>query len=345
MFNSDKDFPLEWLTIDPHVCCRFRITIFWHADTEAEKSSGAEAEQSSVWEMQGRQKAYRNELHEDANIKEAVDVPPISILNAVSYDVDGKPEVMMMRKDTKLMRWSCMYNATLSQEDMRVDSFPHDRHDLSIKIGVLAHRGAGHRWDRNKWTLDLATTEDSQGSTRVPYGLVVDHVSVPDFLHDKDGLQFEFVPLSFGSGDKCLHVKLNVVRDSGQYDKNIMPTLSLLNVVAISSITRNFASATASTEIMLGIAFVEIGIRLSIDSRLPSVGYQIKMQSILNQCFWMLCLLVLESNVVFFLVKKRGWKIAETDLVDLVAAVLALVYTIYITWYYYQGKDHSIGAK
>mmetsp|Transcript_52973 Transcript_52973/g.158568 ORF Transcript_52973/g.158568 Transcript_52973/m.158568 type:complete len:245 (+) Transcript_52973:993-1727(+) len=234
-----------------------------------------------------------------------------------------------------------MYNATLSQENMRVDMFPHDRHDLVIKIGILAHRGPGHRWDRNEWMLNLATNEDSQGSTRIPYGLAVDHVSVPDFLHDKDGLQFEFVPLSFGSGDKCLHVKLTVVRDSGQYDKNIMPTLALLNIVAVSCITRNFASATASTEIMLGIAFVEIGIRLSIDSRLPSVGYQIKMQRTLNQCFWMLCVLVLESNVVFFLVKKRGWEIEETDYVDLLAAIGALSFTVHITWSYYREKDRT----
>uniref|UniRef100_A0A7R9ZFH7 Uncharacterized protein n=1 Tax=Pseudictyota dubia TaxID=2749911 RepID=A0A7R9ZFH7_9STRA len=230
---------------------------------------------------------------------------------------------------------------------MRVDSFPHDQHDLTLKVGILAHRGPGHRWDRNKWTLNLATDEDSQGSTSIPYGLVVDHVSVPDFLHDKDGLQFEFVPLSFGSGeqwnrDKCLHVKLAVVRDSGQYDKNIMPTLGLLNIVAISSITRNFASATASTEIMLGIAFVEIGIRLSIDSRLPSVGYQIKMQSILNRCFWLLCLLVLESNVVFFLVRKRGWEIEETDRIDLVAGIMALFYTVYIIWDYYREKGNYL---
>jgi len=35
-----------------------------------------------------------------------------------------------------------MYHAVLFQGDhMRVDQFPHDKHDLKVKIGILADRG------------------------------------------------------------------------------------------------------------------------------------------------------------------------------------------------------------
>ena len=44
----------------------------------------------------------------------------------------------------------------------------------------------------------------------------------------------------------------------------------------LKKLNRNFAGSAASTELVLSIAFVEFGIRLSIESRLPSAGHQIK---------------------------------------------------------------------
>jgi hypothetical protein len=218
-----------------------------------------------------------------------------------------------------------------------------------LKIGILADRGNRQRWDRSIYKLGLATKEDSQGSTKVPYGLVVDHATIPDFTFNRNDLDFAFVPLSFGTGrnvheqDIYLKVTLPVFRLATLYDRSIMPILALLNIVAISCIPRNFDSATASTETMLSIAFVQVGIRLTIDSRLPSVGYEIKMQKVLNQCFWLLCGLVLESNFTFFLVNKRGWQISDTDPFDAAAAVIALFYTTYILVIYYGGRliQHS----
>ena len=81
-----------------------------------------------------------------------------------------------------------------------------------------------------------------------------------------------------GELDVFLQVSLPVFRQSGHYDKSILPVLVMLNIIAISCLARNFNSASASAELMLGIAFVQVGIRLTLDSRLPSVGYQIKMQ-------------------------------------------------------------------
>ena len=37
------------------------------------------------------------------------DVPPISILNADSFEVIGQPEIQLLQEDKHLMRWSCMY--------------------------------------------------------------------------------------------------------------------------------------------------------------------------------------------------------------------------------------------
>jgi hypothetical protein len=199
------------------------------------------------------------------------------------------------------------------------------------------------------YQLGLATKEDSQGSTSIPHGLVLDHVAVPDF--SRDDLKFEFVPLTFGHErlirypseirgkrkirDTFLRVSLPVCRQSGHYDKSIMPILAMLNIVAITCLPRNFDSATASTETILSIAFVQVGIRLTIDSRLPSVGYQIKMQRILNMSFWLLCFLVLESNVAFFLVTKMGWEITTTDWIDLVSACISFMFTFHILLSYY----------
>ena len=69
----------------------------------------------------------------------------------------------------------------------------------------------------------MANESDTQGSIRIPYGLLVDQVKIPEFYHDKDGLNFELDPLTHGSAfqnvkdrDYCLAVKLRVKRNSGK---------------------------------------------------------------------------------------------------------------------------------
>ena len=97
---------------------------------------------------------------------------------------------------------------------------------------------------------------------------------------------------------------------------------------------------------MLSIAFVQVGIRLTLDSRLPSVGYTIKMQKVMNCCFWLLSALVLESNVVFFLVTKMDWKTSATDRIDLAAAFVALLYNGYIVrTYFYRSAPNLCNGR
>lgn len=67
------------------------------------------------------------------------------------------------------------------QEKIRVDEFPHDIHELKLKIGILVDRQNGGRWDRRVFPLGLATNADARGSTRRPEGLLVTHVKIPGF--------------------------------------------------------------------------------------------------------------------------------------------------------------------
>ena len=280
-------------------------------DNPATTTEGtAKPKQMTEWVMSGRRMAYER-LTKDDTILKTVDVPPLSLLNVVTFDVIGQPEVCVLREqehirggirqNRRLMRWTCLYKATLMQQNMRLDNFPHDEHVLSLKLGILVHRRAGSRWDRRQYRLDLATEDDSQHSTRVPHGLIVEHARVPDFtFNPQEGLDFQFVPLSFGgsalpmgSDDKSkqqeqqdcsLEVRLRVKRDSGYYDKNIMPLIGLLNVVAVSiPLSLECTYFFQRGLMLLNITFVQIGIRMNVDKHLPSVGYQIKMQKVLNQ--------------------------------------------------------------
>ena len=121
-----------------------------------------------------------------------------------------------------------------------------------------------------------------------------------------------------------------------------MPPVSIMNAVEFETVDAPGITMVAdrgtSQSMRWMYMFLQVGIRLTLDNRLPSVGYQIKMQYVMNCCFWLLCGLVLESNVVFFLVRKRGWDEDITDRFDLAAACVALVYNAYIIMTYFRGK-------
>ena len=165
---------------------KFRVTLFWNDDKldedkfyeandlehNPEDNTYPQVEETSFWTMQGRHRAVKKTLSD--HVGSTIDVPAVSILNAVSFDVVGDPEISMLREKTKLMRWTCLYSATLCQENLRVDKFPHDSHDIILKLGILSNRRKGGRWEKGEWKLALATEDDSRGSTRIPHGLLVD---------------------------------------------------------------------------------------------------------------------------------------------------------------------------
>ena len=227
---------------------------------------------------------------------------------------------------------------------MTVENFPHDEHELSIQLGILAQRQPGGRWDKNKWKIALASESDSQESIRIPHGLLVDNIRVPGFSYDKDrGLDFQLVPLSIGKRNSDMHsqdfkleVKLKVKRESGYYDNNIMPLLCTINIVAVSVLCLDASQFFNRGLMMLNMAFVEVGIRMSLDSRLPSVGYQIKMQRILNIFFFSLLFMTIESSIMYTLTKYTGLSFFHIRILDLIVAVAMLGNTVYLTHQYYK---------
>ena len=185
----------------------------------------------------------------------------------------------------------------------------------------------------------------SQKTIQVPYGVIVDHVEIPGFAYRKQGLQFELSPLTYGmldgkkgdDQDMFLQVKIPVVRVSAYYDSNIIPLLCTLNLVAISFLSMDATCYFQRTLMTLNVAFVEISLRMSIDKNLPTVGYQIKLQSIQNRFFYTLLFLALESSTVYFLVMNCGVDLAFTRKIDLLAALLSLLDLIMTSIVYYMG--------
>jgi hypothetical protein len=357
-------------------------------NNDSNKGSGSD---DSYWVMDGRRKAIRRRrtpsISETSNgmssnrgstntttteEHDTIDVPPISIINADTFEVVGAPDITVLRKKSRLMRFSCMYRARLQQDSMNVCQFPHDSHDLVLKLGILAQRQKGDTWDRRKWKLGLANDSDTQGSIRVPFGVLVDHVAVPGFQISDRGLEFELEPIDYGSNaaaatmnmsagsnsgldaetfnqyhhhhqddqDFCVKATIRVKRNSAYYDRNIMPLLDILNLVSISILVSLDAEHFFQRGLLcLNIAFVEVGLRTSLDARLPTVGYEIKMQKILNSYFFSILYIVLESAVMKVLTENHDWPVEWTRIVDLSVAFFLMVNQFYLRMVIY--KDFS----
>jgi hypothetical protein len=334
------------------VTMTFRVSLFWNDTTRDDGSQFADdgsatVNSMNVWKMHGRQKAFQQEL-KDIPIK-ALEVPPLSILNVSTFETIGAADVDMLREDTRLMRWTCMYRATVVQDNLRVDDFPHDAHDIHLKLGILSARGQGKAWDRRVWKLALATVDDTQCSTRIPHGLIVDQARLPGFSYNKErGLDFQFCALDHGNNtsqqnddDMYLKIALNVLRQSGYYDKNIVPLLALMNVVAVSVLTFEDTEFFYRGLITLNIAFVEMGIRMTTDAHLPSVGYEIRLQRILNEFFVVLMLLVLEAMSVYVLRTYFNVDPNVTRLIDWMMGIFALSHNVWTLTQYYESKRRA----
>jgi len=354
----------------------FRVTLFWNDvdadvmmrdDLTEDGSFVSSGKSINVWRMHGRQKAVQQEITSESSMpQKMLEVPPLAIMNCSTFEAIGSPEVDMLRESSRLMRWSCMYRATMIQEDLRVDQFPHDDHDIYIQLAILSNRGRGKQWDRRLWKLGLATPDDAQDSTRVSHGVLVDQARLPGFSYNKErGLDFQFVKMEHGafdqhldeSAEEYLKVSLNVLRESGYYDNNIVPLLALMNIVAVSVLTFKDTEFFYRGLITLNIAFVEMSIRMTADSHLPSVGYEIRLQSVLNQFFFVLMVLVLEAMVVNGLRVDFDVSAAITRKIDVATGALAIFHNFYTVASYYasarrarrrlngKGKSKNAGRK
>ena len=122
-------------------------------------------------------------------------------------------------------------------------------------------------------------------------------------------------------------------RNSYYYDRNIVPLLALLNFVAITITALGAEKFFERGLLTLNIAFVEISIRMATDKHLPSVPYQIKLQRVLNEYFFGLLFLVLESNLVFEL-QRYGYG-ALAGPIDIFAASAVSTHNVWTLYDYY----------
>ena len=113
-----------------------------------------------------------------------------------------------------------------------------------------------------------------------------------------------------------------------------MPLLSTLNLVSISILSLDADNFFQRALLSLNIAFVEVGIRMSLDAKLPSVGYQIKMQRILNFFFYSILAIVMESSILKFILENNMVTISFTRWVDVMMATILLMNQAYLSLIY-----------
>ena len=140
-------------------------------------------------------------------------------MSAAQFEIIGSPEVNQVKHHARLMTWTCLCNATLFQENMRVDNFPHDEHAITIQLGMSADRHFNHHLNCRMWKLALAAKSESQGSTRTPNGLLIDNESASDFIRISEELMFKFVssqfsPTNHENHDVTFQVKTEAFRMS-----------------------------------------------------------------------------------------------------------------------------------
>jgi len=135
--------------------------------------------------------------------------------------------------------------------------------------------------------------------------------------------------------DTSLMVSVKVSRDSGYYDRNIIPLLVLLNLVAACLLLLDPDKLFQRGLLLLNVSFLEINLRMIVDRNLPSVGYQIKMQTTVNKFLYSTLSLVFESALVYVLVKEFEWSFSNALKIDLLAAVCTLFNIGKISYDYY----------
>jgi len=319
---------------------KFRVTMYWNL--KGKKNVG-----ESKSPPEGRVL--------DADELKAIAIPAVAILNADSYEVIGAPECVRLREATELMRWTCMYSSTLMQEEVDVKNFPHDHHVIRLMVGLKdQHREEGAVWDRRKWKLALATEEDTLDNSLSPKGFLVNLLRVPGFVYNR-GLEVGMIQANEGAASEIFVVaKLTIARESGFYDTNIVPLLCMLTVAAVCTLSLGPKFFPARGIMLLSIAFLQIGLRMTMEPRLPDVGYEINIQQVMREFLMTILIMVIESGLVFYLSNGGLSFISEINqdkvllygrIIDLVTAIFVILRIVLLAGFYYIGlnkKNKSI---
>ncbi|KAG7367727.1 hypothetical protein IV203_030398 [Nitzschia inconspicua] len=192
-----------------------------------------------------------------------------------TFGTIGGTKIDCLDGQERLLRWTAMYRATVLQSDVDVGHFPHDLHHVTAQAGHS--ESSVQESDIGLNSMEISLGDGSRFAILETHSLWNDHnqnTHHPDYI---------------------LRVSVTALRESGYYDQNIVPLVALLNVVAVSVLTFQDSDLFHRALITLNIAFVEMSIRMTADSHLPSVGYQIRLQRILNEWFVILMMLLLEG--------------------------------------------------
>ena len=144
-------------------------------------------------------------------------------------------------------------------------------------------------------SVGIATECDNEkhlSASDWPHGSIEEGVEVPGFYFSKQ-LKFGKGRLSGGRcvNDRFMRFSFKARRKHAYFNEKILRPLLLIHAVAVLSLVLPIEEISGRISILFAVAFVEIGLRLSLDSRLPKVAYSILMQKMVNHLFYALLLL------------------------------------------------------
>ena len=124
---------------------------------------------------------------------------------------------------------------------------------------------------------------------------------VPGFVRSED-LNFEKKSISCGrlvQDHFMMRFSMKVRQNHTYFNQNILTPLLFLRVV-VAVLSRVVPIEETRIAILLDVAFLEIGLRLCFDSRMPKVAYSILIQKLVNYLLYVLLLLAVQSSLLYF---------------------------------------------
>lgn len=293
---------------------RFRISLFWN-DPESNIPKMKEE-----LKLEGRRIAKYNNQN--------IDVPQVALINSVNFSVTSKAQVHSLNNNGNgLLRWTCEYEADMKQ-DMDIKDFPYDIHDLKLEFGISVWKKVGTIHE----TIEISPAEEKDNEKKCDlFGKVEEHVRVVGF--ERKGLKFNVLRKDYGALSQRMEFYIPIRRIHTPMHQNIVMPLLLIHTIAIFSLAHPIKEVNSRVGSLLAIAFLEIGIRFTFDSKLPTVDYSIYIQQMVNCLLYTLLLLVIESYLLYFFIIRifEGEELQLiADIIDGVSAFFAMVPLIWI---------------
>ena len=298
---------------DPHqgsVHCKFRVTLWWEA---AELAVDGADDNGAGWAMVAGKRDRAGAL---ANAGATVDVPPLSIMNAIDMSTEGAPQVTHLHGVRRgLMRWTCMYKTTLTLQDSSLFLYPFDSHEITIKYAITF----GPFQD----ALVQPATEDQQqraASQRrlPPFGHIEGACRLSGFLIGQFGVDAISEDLGrFG-------VVMEVHRRSQYFTATVIPQINLLLFLGCLAFVVPISHGSARMTMTMSTMFALAALRVSIDKILPK-DQVVLLQHYLDNVFFSLSMVATSQAVNFALFEQlRGFRALHAHCVDAASAVVIL---------------------